>query len=322
MDAQIHSAGAASQRGLMPRSRLTNALRALALSALVLVSSGCGLKFAYNNADRLVQWWVSDYIDLEDPQRAYLRAAVRDFMYWHRTTQLAAYRTELLAFSEQLSGPIETAEFVALLERLDGFSDPIALRAAPIAAQVLLSLSPEQLQGFQEALRKSNQEYLDEAERDLEKRWKEQAKDYAWLFRRLTGRLSNDQLQLIANSHRSLVPFEAPLVAYREVWQGEILRLLAAETPNPQALVQMMIDSESLYPESFNAMIDQNEAVYTALTVQLLNGLSDVQRKRFRNELIDLAQLCQELIDAAGDPPTPAGLLVPYAPVASLAWDR
>ena len=68
----------------------------MAILALSLLTSGCGVKLAYNNADRLARWWVSDYIDMTRDQRDYFDASTSEIMFWHRTTQLAIYRQGLL----------------------------------------------------------------------------------------------------------------------------------------------------------------------------------------------------------------------------------
>ena len=73
-------------------SRMPKLPGLLVLFSLLLVNSGCGVKLAYNNGDRLVRWWVDDYIDMNSEQKRYLRDATRNLLYWHRSQELASYR--------------------------------------------------------------------------------------------------------------------------------------------------------------------------------------------------------------------------------------
>jgi hypothetical protein len=39
--------------------------------AVLVLGSGCSVKFAYNNLDRFARWGASEYLEMTDDQRRY-----------------------------------------------------------------------------------------------------------------------------------------------------------------------------------------------------------------------------------------------------------
>lgn len=270
------------------------------LLVVSVLTSGCGVKLAYNNADTLARWWVSDYIDMTRSQRAYFDASTADIMYWHRTTQLTLYKQGLLDIADVVASfEMDPLRLQATADEVERWGVAFNAKAVPVALEIMLSLSLEQRGAFDAALAKSNRQYEREAERDVAVRAKDEAKDYARLVRRLVGRLSPKQRELILNQHLRMVPDAKVIWEYRLDWQQKILGALNANPPDMLLLEDLMGNFDEHYTPEFRQMIDANEIIYQKLTLSLINSLTPKQQSRLVAELRGYAQLCDELIARA-----------------------
>jgi len=291
---------------------LKSFLGGLLLVVSVLASSGCGIKLLYNNADTLTRWWVNDYIDMTAAQREFLDASTAEVLYWHRTTQLALYREQLLSLANAISEPIDLDELEAYVNQVESWGEAVNARATPIALEMLLSLSAEQRQEFRREIKKSNRDYEKEAKRSPADRARENARDYVSFLKRFTGRLSKEQRAFIEEQHLRLTPDARVILEYRLHWQQRLLSALNSEPPDVELMDDLMVNFDAHYTDEFAQMLDANEAIYEELALGVLNGLTLKQRARMAAELRDYAQLCSELIATAPViPPAPPPKLFP-----------
>ena len=287
-------------------------LRWLVVIGVVIAASGCGVKLIYNNADRLTRGWVNDYIDLTAEQRRYLDSATAEIMYWHRTTQLVEYRDGLLELADKADRPLTRAEVERVGRQMALWGEGISDRATPVATQMLMSLSDQQLVEFQEALGVSNEEYLQDARRDLEKRQYQQARDYGSAMSRLVGRMTKAQRRLIEASHAQMQPYELALVNNRQAWQAQLVAVLMVDPLDQAKLEDLLGNNENYYTEEFSQMLEFNEEIYLQMTVALFKMYEPMQRLRLAAQLRELAEICDELIAEAGPaPPPPVPLVRP-----------
>jgi len=287
-------------------------LRIAGLVIICLLGQGCGVKLVYNNADRLARWWVSDYIDMNKVQREYFNASTAELMHWHRTTQLAIYRDELLGLANTVeSGSIDSAQLEQIVAEVETWGFAITTKAVPIGVDVLLSLTPKQLRAFDRALLKSNRDYEREAERDPNDIAKEEAKNYSKLLRRFVGRLSADQKALILNHHLEMAPDAQVILDYRREWQRKLQGGLRSQPPDAELLADLMLNFDKHYTPEFARMVEVNEAIYEDLTLELLASLKDAQRAKLVSELREYAEIFDELIAEARSVPPPQPTSLP-----------
>lgn len=291
--------------------RLRTLKRLALVVVLVVTTSGCGVKLVYNNADRLARWWVDDYIEMTDEQRDFFDASVADIMYWHRTTQLSVYQLVMIDLASSIeASALDREELLLIADEVENWGVAFNAKATPVALDMLLALSPEQIEYLDRALTKSNRDYEREARREHESRAKEEAKDYRSLLRRFTGRLRPDQRALILEKHLSMAPDAQVILEYRQAWQKKLLAVLTANPVDRSALEDLMVNFDDHYTPEFQQMIDTNEVIYQDLTLELLTSLSSEQRERFGGELREYAELFGELIEEAPEvaPPKPKPL--------------
>lgn len=288
----------------------------LLLMVACLINQGCGIKLVYNNADRLARWWVSDYIDLDKPQRRYFDASAAQIMFWHRTTQLSVYREMLLDLADEIDrGAIDKTRLDSIVAEVEAWAMAFNARSAPVARDILLALSPAQQRKFEKALQKSNRDYERESRKTPSERAQEEAKDYAWLVKKFVGRLSADQKALILEKHLEMFPDAQVILDYRIEWQQKLLQALRSEPPDEGLIFDLMVNFDAHYPPDFERMVEVNEVVYENLTLELIASLSETQRVRMASELRNYARIFMELIEEAPELPPPVVTPLPrYKP--------
>jgi hypothetical protein len=184
--------------------KLLKIIRTCLVAALLAgVLAACStVKLAYNNAQELAWWWLTDYVAFNDQQRPVMRQAVAQVHAWHRRHQLPGYVDLLgrwqLAVAGELSAPQVCAMLDEAVGRLEDLSSAVeALDAG--ALQALASLSASQLSELERRMAKSNREFrekhLDAPAKELAAERFKQALSRA---ENLYGRLQAEQKRVLA----------------------------------------------------------------------------------------------------------------------------
>ena len=111
------------------------------LLALAVLTSGCGVKLAYNNLDRFARWGVSDYVNMNDEQRAYFDAEIDSIMYWHRTEHLPQYAELFESLENRFADGTNAGEIESIGDRFFVWYEEFEDRLLPVGIELLLSLT-------------------------------------------------------------------------------------------------------------------------------------------------------------------------------------
>lgn len=122
--------------------------RHLLLAALVIfVLSACSaVRLGYGNADSLARWWIDQYVDLSPEQDALTRERLARLHVWHRKTQLPDYARLLGEARNLATGRLTGADGLTLTDALIRRIRTLAEQAMPDAADLLLTLTPAQIE--------------------------------------------------------------------------------------------------------------------------------------------------------------------------------
>ena len=278
--------------------RLGLVLKALVFAALVLLS-GCTVKFAYNNLDRMVRWQVADYVDLTDEQAALLDEELAEFILWHRTTHLPLYADRAEAMASGLNETVGEDDMQALYEQAMIWSEEVEARGMPMVVALLASLTPEQMEALPEAMEKSNVEFAeDEVDLTLSEaqaEWRNRVSDGLKFF---AGRLTREQKRYLAEQSVRYQPEYVLWVEYRRRWQAALLKTLEIRGDSAAfdvAFRRLVDERESYWGEAFTSTSRANEQLGREVLVGLLARLSDKQTERFQEKLLALAEDFREL---------------------------
>lgn len=264
------------------------ALIIVALCGALGALSGCSaLRIAYGTAPDLAYWWLDRYVDFNSAQTPRVREAIKHWFAWHRRDQLPDYaallaraRVEVLADTT----PARVCEWQSeVLQRARTAFDQIA----PAAADVMLTITPEQIRHLEKRYAKNNAEfrdtYLQPDPRQRAQHTQERTVDRAEM---LYGRLDDAQVERIADGLRRS-PFDPELwLAERRQRQQDalqILRRLGSEHANrARALAELrgyadrLEDSPRDAYRRYDARLTEFNCAFAA---SLHNATSAAQRR-------------------------------------------
>ncbi len=278
---------------------MTGTRRLWLLLGVLVCCAGCSVQMAYNNLDRLARWSISDYIDMTDAQRGYFDGALADVWYWHRTRHLPEYASFLEALGPRfLDGTSET-EMQSVVDQVFLWAEEVQARGLPVAAELLASLSDEQVLELASNLAERNEE-IAEPEEGLSR---EQAQalwsdEFADRFSQFSGRLTALQRAYLRERAVDYEPYLVMWAEYRRRWQGDFLTLLAFrdELAGFEAsLGQLAANRERYFSPELAAADAANVELYREASVWLINSLTERQQQRFVERLNDLAEDFREL---------------------------
>lgn len=173
-----------------------------AVVLLVLTLSACGLvRTGYDNLDTIAYWWMDRYLDFNESQKREVKADLKAWHAWHRSTQLPAH-ADLLGELRQMakSDVSEVAACDAITKARHQF-ETLLLQSAPQAAALALSLEPANLKRlrkkFAEEDKQWREKWLDISAKQLAEDRLDEWTDRSEFF---YGRLSAVQKQAIRDA--------------------------------------------------------------------------------------------------------------------------
>lgn len=197
----------------------------VALTALV---AGCSvaLKFGYHQGPTLMYWWMDGYADLNDAQKALVKARIDQWFRWNRKDELPRYAELLDQFAAQVTEPrLPPEAFCAAAEEVKQRTIAAYEQAVPSLAEVAITLSPDQLKHMEKRFEKNNAKFRDDFIFDRrEDRVKARAKKTIDNFERVYGSLDRAQRERVLQAE-NLSPYDPELwLGERRALQQEILQ--------------------------------------------------------------------------------------------------
>ena len=176
----------------------------MTLAALALVLCGCStLRLGYGQGARLGTWWVDRHLDLDDSQGRQVRAALDQWLAVHRQGALAG-DVALLEQAAQEARHEATPEQVCgwwqkLEQRRDAYLQPLV----PAMAELLPTLTPQQLRHLEARFAKNDATWRDEQlPRDPRQREQAAIDRVQERIESLYGRLDRSQRDFLAEQVR------------------------------------------------------------------------------------------------------------------------
>jgi Family of unknown function (DUF6279) len=216
----------------MNRSLIRSGIIALLVGASLLLGSCSALRFGYNQADELAYWWLDGYFDFNETQSPRVRDALAEWHAWHRRTQLPDYAALLARARTEAPAPTTPERVCQWWETMRARIDSAFERAIPASADLMLTLTPEQVRHIERRYAKSNGEVrADFLQSDLAERRKESIRRATERVESFYGKLDDAQRARIAKSV-SESPFDPEMwFAERTRRQQEALHMLRQLKP-------------------------------------------------------------------------------------------
>lgn len=122
---------------------------------MALALTGCSVvRLAYDQAPTLAYWWIDSYVDLNAEQTPMVRDALERWLAWHRRSQLPEYAALLARAQRELAQPTTAAAMCTFANEVERRLDIAVDAAAPALAELVLSLTPEQLRHLERQVTK------------------------------------------------------------------------------------------------------------------------------------------------------------------------
>lgn len=255
--------------------------------SLVMLAGCSALRFGYNQAADLAFWWLDGYVDFNDAQTVQVREALAGWFAWHRRTQLPDYARLLSRAQADVQADIKPAQVCEWWNTLGSRVQTSTEQAVPAAAELMLNITPAQIQHIERRYAKKNDEFRDEfLQSDPVKRREasiERAIDRAEL---IYGTLDEGQRKEVGE-WISRSPFDADLwFSERKRRQQDalqILRRLSAEgggRDQAQAALRAYIERSSRSPrEEYRRYSERLAGFNCELAARLHNSTSSSQRQ-------------------------------------------
>ena len=174
-----------------------------ALLAVAVVLSGCGMavKIGYGQGSPLAFRWLDSYVDFNDAQSLRVRTALDDWFGWHRRTQLVDYADLLARAQAELPAAATPERMCSWAREIRTRIDTGFERAAPVLAEVLPTLTVQQISTIEKKYAEKNKEYRDDfLAREPAKRRKAAVEREVERAEMFYGRLDAAQRTFVAQS--------------------------------------------------------------------------------------------------------------------------
>ncbi len=243
-----------------------NGLRCALLLLIFSVLSGCStLRVVYNQADTVLAWMANDYFDLEAAQKQDFHTRIDRLLAWHRHEQLPDYVRWLEEVKQRAQRPVTRDDAYWLIENAKARYRGIAQHGAVDAADMLASLTPDNLRALERKFAKVNQKFAGEYRLAAtpDARRKERLDRTLKRIRDWTGPLTPGQESRIAALNETIPDTDHLRQQERQRRQKEFIALLNTRHNKAEfarALAPWLTDWErGQPPEIYHALNDSYE---------------------------------------------------------------
>ena len=218
----------------MSLSKPIQTIKITAICCLVFLITACStVRFAYNQGDTLIRWWIDDHIGLSAEQEVLTREILEQQFWWHRTEQLADVSKTLEQLRRQLNRPLSTDEVSQFSDDLKKFIYAIAKKATPDAAKIFVTLQSNQIENMQKRMQKGNEKFAKEwlppsAEKQNKVRADKVIDRVEWLF----GSINKEQEEKI-RQHIKNNPLDMNMVYQERLRrQNDLIKIVKSINQN------------------------------------------------------------------------------------------
>lgn len=272
------------------------------LFALVVGGCSSGVRLGYNQAETLVNWSVSDYVDFEPHQRDLFAQRFRALHEWHRRDQLPEYARLLRETRSRFADGLSRGDVDWVIANGRGRVEAMTDRAAVDAAEVLASLTPEQVKGLERSFVRANQKRAREwaVGRPPAEQQRVRTERLVAQVERFTGRLSTEQTERIAAMSNALPLNAAQRLADRQRRQRELVEALRSGRSRSELATWFRQwapnwerGRDDAYARSAQAAADQRAQLYADIDRLLTPAQRRMALERLQGYIEDFAALSQ-----------------------------
>jgi hypothetical protein len=259
-------------------------------SALFL--SGCSFSFIYNNLDWWSNWYLDDYVTLNQVQQQKFDNAFDELHAWHRQTQLREYYLQLAELRDQVNVGITEHEVNAHLAIVKNHWVVVREKAKPELIALTHTLSTNQRQQVIDEIDNINKKRIEDHDELTNAEWlKETCKERQQQFKKWVGKLTKAQKVEVCNLTKGSGSSFNHRMDYRLKWHSYFEKSLAMDINKQQyelMFTELISNPESLKSDEYIILSKNNSEISVRIFHYMMNNLTVKQLKRFNNEVDDL----------------------------------
>lgn len=283
------------------------ALNLVVVAAVALFATACSLTrlaysnaaFAYSNATPVITWMVTDYVDLSEEQKDWVRERLVRAFAWHRAQELPEYRRFFERVLAESQDTISVEEARVAHRELRAYYHRALERVLPDIADFLAQLNAEQVSQLERKFDKDNRKMVsDSLDGTPGERRERRVKRFLDHIEEFTGSLSDAQRELVAERVGTLADLTDDHLVDRRHRQAGILALARSEAPREKVIAdlrRLLIDAESWRSPDYLRKLRSRDQQLFEMIAALSATLSPEQRasfqKRVRGFLRDITEL-------------------------------
>lgn len=276
---------------------MRRALNLVVLAFAALIAAACTLTqlaysnigLAYNNAAPMLTWMVSDYVDMSDEQKDFVRDRMSSAFAWHRARELPEYRRFLERVLAQAEDNITIEEAATDYRELRGYYHRAVERLLPDTAEFLVRLDSLQAKQMEKRFAKDNRKVSTDAnEASGDDRQEKRVERFVTHLEQFTGNLTDAQRSMVAGFIAAQPEFTEERLADRRYRQAAILQLVKSKPSREDAtaeLRRLFVDTESWRNADYQRKLRERDAAFFDLIARLSASLSPDQRAAFQKRV-------------------------------------
>lgn len=268
-------------------------------AACSLILAGCSMiDIAYNNAPTLVSSEIDDAFDLDSLQNNQLDSRLEQFFVWHREEELIRYQQLLDQAALAAADGITAAEFMSLNRDIRLAWRRSLEKAIDSFGDLAVTLTPQQIENYQQYHRESFSEFNDYLEKSAQQR---EIFRVSRTYDRLEdwyGDFDEFQEDKIILRLQQVPDIYEPWLRYREARQQAFISVLnrAATTGIGQAeLRTALLDPSTEYALAYEPLRQSYWQAFAIALEDINRWLTREQRQRAVNKLRKYAQVAARL---------------------------
>ncbi|EAT12934.1 hypothetical protein HF888_01220 [Bermanella marisrubri] len=276
-------------------------MRKFLLAFLIIgLVTGCSSRFAYNNLDWIIPWYLDDYIEFEGEQESAVKARLIETLNWHRQQQLPIYIKDIDQLQQQIEqGPLSQQQWLDVINHVYGYW--LTIRNQFVDDLVVLSpqLTQDQVNQLFAELEERNQDREEDwqdlnASEHKEKRYErlsEQVEDFV-------GDLTNQQLDRIQMAVDQMQETTEVRLQYLRDYQTQLRQVFkqaASDEARIKQLANILKQTDKYKPQQYRDILQHNRSVVAQLFADLQASLTANQKRQLIEKLADLRLDLKEL---------------------------
>lgn len=267
--------------------------------AVCVVAGGCSsTRLAYENADWAITRYIDGYLDLSDRQKETLREDLRELLDAYRKREIPMLVRYLDGVRAMTAKGLSASDVDCTIATGRFMYEVIATPVASIAADLLVSLTPAQINELEKVMNKANQRYRkNHLQPSEEKRLADKVDRVSTHLEQWIGPISARQLQIINRETRKFPNMAREWLEFKEMRESGLLTLMrrGADSHRIEAyLLEGWVTRERL-DDVLGGRVDEGLVATRNLIVAVDATLDTEQRRHATHEIEQWLGRVQEL---------------------------